>query len=213
MGQMQIALERILHCKGGPPPRTLPLIRRDDLIRTGYVPQINKGYRALGGVLPVFEFRMSRWDLEYEGIAIELDEWLHFNRYRGVTLRSPLYRELPSFPLKLYRKLCRRHEDACLNAGGYGGKWSNKSCERQFGPGGRPGDVDGGNAPRWKQRAFYDFLKDLAPLVVGIKVVRIAIYDLLSIGSRTRTVEEVLLEGCTPLAKGSIEGLIRERIA
>jgi hypothetical protein len=35
--------------------------------------------------------RLSAWDLEFDGIAVELDEHLHFNRYRGLTLKSPRY--------------------------------------------------------------------------------------------------------------------------
>lgn len=118
-----------------------------------------------------------RWDIVFDGIAVELDEQLHFNRYRALTLGSGVYRRLPNFPAAGYATLCRQREAACLRAGSYGGKWSNPSCERQFGPAGPLGDLQGAGAPRWKQRAFYDFLKDLAPLALGLPVARLAIWE------------------------------------
>jgi hypothetical protein len=40
-----------------------------------------------------------------------------------------------------------------------------------------PGDLDAG-APRWKQRAFYDALKDTAPTAgLELAVAHVAIYD------------------------------------
>ena len=59
-------------------------------------------------------------------MAVELDEYLHFNRFRALTLEAPIYIKLAKFPLILYRKFCSTYEGRCLQAGGYGGKWSDK---------------------------------------------------------------------------------------
>jgi hypothetical protein len=90
------------------------------------------------------------------------------------------------------RRILLHLEARCLKAGGYGGKWSNSSCESQFGPASKPKDLSGNGAPRWKQRAFYDFVKDFSPLLVGVKVVRVAIWDVVTDSNRSRTIEEVL---------------------
>jgi hypothetical protein len=171
---------------------------------------VDEVYRKLGGVLPSLELKLGRWDMEFDGVAVELDEYLHFNRYRAVTLECPIYGQLSGFPLAPYREYCAVFEACCLDAGGYGGKWSNKSCERQFGHGSQPTDLSGGGAPRWKQRAFYDFVKDLCPLLVGVSVARVAIWDRLSDERGTRTVKEVLFH---PSATGSaaLAQLVRER--
>ncbi len=66
------------------------------------------------------------------GVAIELDEELHFNRYRELTLRSEVYQRLSGFPLEAYRDHARSREDECKKAGSYGGKWTNRSCEKQL---------------------------------------------------------------------------------
>ncbi|MBV1906272.1 MAG: hypothetical protein KUG75_09370 [Pseudomonadales bacterium] len=130
--------------------------------------------------------------MEFNGAAIELDEHLHFNRYRLRTLSSPAYSELPGFPLAEYKEYCARYEDKCLGAGGYGGKWSSTSTVKQFGVPWPLKELSGQGAPRWRQRAFYDFVKDLAPQLLGIRLVRIAIWDTIVEEGQTRTVLEVL---------------------
>ena len=56
-------------------------------------------YLILGGVEKMFPSNLRKsWDIEFEGVGMELDEQLHFNRYRLKTLASPLYRELSGFP-------------------------------------------------------------------------------------------------------------------
>ena len=163
------------------------------------------------GALHAPEINLRRWEVEFEGVAVEFEEHLHFNRYRARTLESEIYRFLPSFPSDRYRRYCLLHEEACLKAGGYGGKWSNKSCERQFGGAGGPKDLNGSGSPRWKQRAFYDFVKDLSPLLIGVKVARIAILDEVFEGFRMRIVESIL-KAPSPQAMRSLMQLLQERI-
>ncbi len=133
-------------------------------------------YRRLGGALATPSFRPGPWDLAFDGdIVVELDEELHFNRYRLLTLDSSWYRRIGW--VAAYRRFCAENEGECLTAGDWGKRWTNPSCELMFGAPGRPGQLDGAGAPRWKQRALYDAIKDLAPLAAPLRVVRVSVYD------------------------------------
>ncbi|MGA9542240.1 MAG: hypothetical protein WBQ85_01640 [Candidatus Sulfotelmatobacter sp.] len=191
-GEMQYALEQLLSCVGKVSHKTLRFPKGDDVAASGLRPEIDRVYRSLSGALPSIPINLRHWDMEFEGIAVELDEYLHFNRYRGITLKSASLAGLPRFPLRAYRRYCLDHEDMCLKNGSYGGKWSNRSCETQFGKASAPGDLADNGSPRWKQRAFYDFVKDLSPLLIGVKVVRIAVWDELLHEERTKTVRDTL---------------------
>ena len=192
MGHLQLCLERILSNVGRLSRDKLSSPSRADLLHSKQADVVDAVYRGLGGRLSAPEVNLGPWDIEFEGVAVELDEHLHFNRYRAMTLESSAYQDLPRFPLELYRSHCVHYEDACLKAGGHGRKWSNGSCERQFGPSAPCKDLGGGGAPRWKQRAFYDFVKDLSPLIIGVPVVRIAVWDEILDGETRRTVAESL---------------------
>jgi hypothetical protein len=138
-------------------------------------------YRELGGIQPSPRLRTGGWDLAVEDepgemIVIELDEELHFNRYRRVTLSAPWYHELAW--VSDYATLCNGHEERCRTAGTWGKRWTTPSSERLFGPAGTPGELDGPGAPRWKQRALYDSLKDLAARSGCVpQLARLSIYD------------------------------------
>lgn len=210
MGEMQRSLEMILEQVGRVTHGMVPFPTITDITKTGMDCDIDKVYRALDGKLPTLPINLRKWDMEFEGSAVELDEYLHFNRYRAATLRSKLYSKLPGFPLDVYRRHCEEHEDRCLTAGGYGRKWTNTACERQFGSGAPPGNLGGGGAPRWKQRAFYDFVKDLSPLLIGVRLARVSVWDELPDGEGHLTVVDILSRpsrtGVQALAK-----LIRKR--
>jgi hypothetical protein len=110
---------------------------------------------------PLPMFRPDSWDLRVEEVLVELGEERHFNRYRSKTLAVSAYEQLTTFPTVVYRALCKAHESDCLASAGYGGYWTNSSCTAMFGDAGPTGELAGKGAPRWKQRAFYDHLKDL----------------------------------------------------
>jgi hypothetical protein len=133
-------------------------------------------WRELGGFLPMPVWRPGAWDLVFAGpLVVELDEELHFNRYRALTLEASWARDLPWTPS--YRSYCLEYEDRCLEAGSWGKRWTNASCARMF-SGGPAGQLEGDGAPRWKQRAFYDALKDTgAGNEIGVAIARVAIYD------------------------------------
>lgn len=177
LGKMQGMLESLLKRHGKVTQRTLARPSWSDIENAGFDAMATNVYRALGGTLDIPPSRLGSWDIEFDGIALELDEHLHFNRYRASTLASPIYDRLQGFPRQTYIEYCSLYEEQCLRVGSYGGKWANPSCEKQFGIASESGNLNGGGAPRWKQRAFYDFLKDLSPLVLGIRTARISIWD------------------------------------
>jgi hypothetical protein len=111
-------------------------------------------------------------------LGIELDEAQHFNRYRDITLSSLQYSTLPFFPLSDYRTYCTVNEPLCLQKARRLGYWTNPSSAKNFGKAGHHGILAGLGSPRWKQRAFYDYLRDLLPLnCPTLRIARISIYD------------------------------------
>ena len=131
-------------------------------------------YKALGGVLDTPPVNPGAWDIDTPSFIIELDEENHFNRYRAITLDAPLYQNFKNFDVKEYRKYCRSYESKCPKTQG---RWSKPSADVQFGASGPEGDFSGNGPSRWKQRAFYDYLKDVFSVLTGIPVIRISIYD------------------------------------
>ena len=168
--------------------------------------EIDGLYRALGGTLDEPTLRPGAWDLSFEGgLVVELDEELHFNRYRSATLQPTWGASLPW--RADYLRYCAEHEPACLAAATWGKRWTNPSCARLFGEGGAPGHLAGAGAPRWKQRALYDAMKD-APAVEG--VVQLA---------RVATVDHVggvllghVLEGRAEAEPEAVANLVRQRL-
>lgn len=161
-------------------------------------------YSELGGLIETPVWRPGGWDLIFEGqLVVELDEQLHFNRYRALTLRSSWSAALPwTGP---YLKYCADHEDRCLRDGRGQQRWTNASCSRNF-SGGLPGDLKAG-APRWKQRAFYDAIKDTTPTTtLGIAIARVAIYDLV-----TGVPLDDILEGRVSAEPSDVLELVRAR--
>jgi hypothetical protein len=172
--------------------------------------EVHRVYRMLGGVLDDFPMNVGHWDIPVGGVAIELDEERHFNRYRLSTLTSCVYSKLAKFPLSEYRSYCAQREAQCLAAAKFGGNWSNPSCIRQFGPQSSPGDLTPPGSPRWKQRAFYDFLKDLSPLVLGIPLARVSIWDAVPVNRANVLVNQILLSRSLDAMPG-LDTLIVER--
>lgn len=158
-----------------PPPPRVDLLPAD--VRVAVVAL----YRELGGQLERPSLRPGAWDLALAGgVVVELDEELHFNRYRARTLAAPWARSLPW--VDAYLAMCTRHEDECVSTGSWGKRWSNGSCERMFGHAAPAAELDApGGAPRWKQRALYDAVKDVAGFLPGVpRLVRLAVHDEIS---------------------------------
>lgn len=168
--------------------------------------EVRELYRQLGGVHPEPVLRPGAWDLAFEGgVVVELDEELHFNRYRGATLDPQWTAPVPW--RHDYLRYCVAHEPGCLAAATWGKRWTNPSCARLFGDGGPPGDLSGAGAPRWKQRALYDAMKDAAAARGAVQLARVATVDLLA-GARLGDV----LEGRADVEPGAVAELVGQRL-
>ena len=133
-------------------------------------------YRSLGGQQDQPIFRPGSWDLSLGGVLIELDEDLHYNRYRETTLAPDWAATLPWTPT--YVGHCQVCETECLRAGKWGKRWTNASSARMFSEGSPPGDLSDKGSPRWKQRALYDALKDAFAVQSGtVRVARLSVDD------------------------------------
>lgn len=135
-------------------------------------------FEALGGRSSSPSLRPGAWDLVCKGgVLVELDEELHFNRYRRLTLDPDWMKPLPW--RQEYLALARDREAECLAAATWGKRWTNTSCELLFGASDPPGRFEANGAPRWKQRALYDAMKDAAALSdESIHLVRLSTHDL-----------------------------------
>lgn len=129
-------------------------------------------YRAMGGVVGA-HLRPGSWDIAYgEQLVVELDEGMHFTRYRARTLGEPWANALPW--TEPYLGFCADWEHL---AGTGGRRWTNPSAERMFGPADPDGHFGDHGAPRWKQRACYDAMKDAYAASGAVRLARISIYD------------------------------------
>jgi hypothetical protein len=147
--------------------------------RLGSLPAATAGqvmdlYRALGGIQDAPKLAPGSWDVVYsDGLLIELDEGMRFNRYRGTTLDAPWAITLPwTAPYRQYVV------DGEQRAGTGGKRWTNPSAERMFGEADLDGVIGVHGAPRWKQRAMYDAIKDAAAAAGQVQLARVSIYDL-----------------------------------
>jgi hypothetical protein len=150
-------------------------------------------YKKLGGVAETPLIHSENFSIELENIVLELDEERNFNRYRAQTLESTLYEQMPKFPLEKYRSYCRNFESECLKSASFGSYWTNEESEKQFGKAGEKGELHKEGAPAWKQKAFNDFLHDITPLVLPIKLLRISIWDNLLISGKMFRLGDLLL--------------------
>lgn len=210
MGQRQDNLSWILTNAGYPALEIRPRLRREDIEATDLGREVHSVYKQLKGELDDFPDNVGRWDLCVGAVAIELDEAQHFNRYRLRTLESSVYSKLSKFPLAAYRSYCVRRETQCLAAAKHGGYWSNPSSIKQFGRASSKGDLTPPGSPRWKQRAFYDFLKDLSPIICDTRLSRISIWDEVPSMESNVLVNQVLLSRSLDAVPGLVT-LIEER--
>jgi hypothetical protein len=207
MGQMQENLHALL--AGDSEQHTLPPLRLESVASEAWE-DLRRVYKALGGIRRDPPSRPGHWDTQLGAVAVELDECLHFNRYRALTLESPFYEGCRSFPVDLYLIWCAELEERCTAAGSYGGKWTNHSCEAQFGPAAPKGDLSGNGSPRWKQRAFYDCFKDMAAKKLGLSVVRLSVHETIELRGESFTLEQ-LLKRPPDGTEDAISELIRRR--
>ncbi|WP_199203521.1 hypothetical protein [Mycobacterium sp. shizuoka-1] len=160
-GARAAALQQLLFRAGLQPAAIAPPSPRLDELSTEAQSAVIAVYDVLGGLQPMQALRPGAWDLSFDGgLVIELDEELHFNRYRITTLQPAVSTKLPW--RDAYLDFCTRYEAHCLQVGRWGKRWTSPSCEAMFGPAGETGALQEAGAPRWKQRALYDAIKDIA---------------------------------------------------
>jgi|SRR5271157_2639875 len=180
-----------------------------------YNAEIRNVYGSLGGTaFPSLESGEivvrpgnGYYDIEIDNIALEIDEERHANHDRLVTFGSIIYDG--QVWVETFKEYCAIHENECFKAASYGRNWSTPNSHRQFTPPLLEGDVS--FSPRWKQRAFYDWLKDLSPHVVEMRLARISIYDRLIIAGKEYTVGKILSDNRVEAAM-ELRHLIDSRI-
>lgn len=132
-------------------------------------------YRHLGGVLDLSDFAAGEWDFDLAGgFKIELDEYLHFNRYRAESCLGPWVQDVPW--REAYRDYCEQYEYKCFQ-GRLPGMWANKSSDCMFGGSDPIGVISELGPSRWKQRALYDTIKDAYACHRNLSVARISVTD------------------------------------
>lgn len=147
-----------------------------ELVGCDLYSDITEMYRSLGGKLETVPLNIGSYDIDLKDFIIELDEENHFNRYRSETLRSPLYdNDWKNFNVADYKQYCEKYEGGCLTYGKY---WGTPSSDKQFGISSPNKDLAGVGASRWRQRAFYDFVKDVYSIVANVPIIRVSIYDI-----------------------------------
>jgi len=154
-----------------------------EIIDSNLYDECENVYRLLGGLLNEIPMRIGGYDFIVDDKIVELDEEAHFNRYRKLTLESKIYKENLYLNVQNYVSYCDLFENECLKGRSFGGYWTNKSTEKQFGKPSANGDLTGNGSPRWKQRAYYDFIKDTIPIIYEIPVIRLSIYDKFSLSN------------------------------
>ena len=136
--------------------------------------EVKSMYKELGGTQEDPPLTFGPWYISTPEFIIELDEENHFNRYRLQTLNSNIYQMINGFRLDEYMRFCTLYESGCRKHGGF---WKNNSSEKLFVKSDDNGCLDGAGSSRWRQRAFYDFLRDVTGLIKEIPVIRLSIYQ------------------------------------
>lgn len=164
----------------------------DELKASVYYDEIVNVYHRLGGILTTIPARVGEYDIDTPNFIIELDEENHFNRYRLSTLQSDVYNDNHNLDVELYKGYCKSYENKCCTHGKYA---SSDSTNKQFGKSVVDGDLKDVNRTRWKQRAFYDYIKDITSLVIGVPIIRISIYEVY----KGKTIETLIKNHCEDL--------------
>jgi len=142
-----------------------------DFYSSSYFEEITNTYNSLGGASGMFPTRY-RYDIQSKDFIVELDEENHFNRYRKATLSNSSYQNLRTFSLKDYISYCDLYENKCRRDGKFG---DNPSAKGHFSS--KALNIVDIGFSRWKQRAFYDYLKDIAQSIQSKPLVRLSIYE------------------------------------
>lgn len=167
-----------------------PKISIFEIEYSGLISEVERIYYALGGTSEQVPLNYGAWDIQLKDFYIELNEERHFNRYRFETLTSSIYEDYSNFSVSNYREYCLMNEEQCLKSASWGNNWRTNSSDKLFIVSGDNGDLSKNGSSRWRQRAFYDFIKDLISVVRKVPVLRVSIYD----NYNGNTVNEMLIK-------------------
>lgn len=145
-------------------------LKEVDFVKSEFNHVLNELYVDLGGQAKIYPVNVGPWDISTSDFVVELDEELHFNRYRYKSLLLNFYQNHTYFDLNSYLSYCEVFETACIKAGGYSGKWKNSSTEKMFSFSNEYKNLEGNGSSRWKQRAYYDLVKDITGKITGIQL-------------------------------------------
>lgn len=210
--KFQVLSEILDQLKLKPATGPLPFLRKGDIEGSPYARPVMEIYEALGGIRPSPPIHPGGWHMEYHGLAIQLDDAKHFNRYRTLTLRHPIYSGLGGFNLEKYKKYCRQKERECLKAARQEPYWNDARFTRYFGESDEYPVIGQKGVAGWKFQAFRDFLQDLAPLFYPIKVMRLSIWDEMMIEGEIVTLGQILLHQDAVQVEGLLRNIQRRMI-
>lgn len=182
-----------------------PKITEAEIINSRYYNEIQNIYNNLGGKLDPLPLRYGPWDISTQNFILELDEERHFNRYRLLTLDSKIYDNLSLFSVSNYKSYCINKEDKCKKTASWGKNWKNNSTEKMFPISDINGNLENNGSSRWRQRAYYDFLKDFTSKIKSIPIYRISIYDIFN----GKSVNDLLIQN----NYSEIDRLIQTRVS
>jgi hypothetical protein len=95
-GARALKLRTLLAESGLEPTPAAPPAPRLETLQSEYADEILSLFGALGGGAVSPSLRPGQWDLAFEGdLVVELDDELHFNRYRRLTLEPAWAKVLP----------------------------------------------------------------------------------------------------------------------
>ncbi|MCH8614460.1 DUF7255 family protein [Arsenicicoccus dermatophilus] len=165
---------------------------------------LEQTYQDLGGTLPAHKAAPGGWDMALDGVLVELDEEHHFNRYRKRTLDDDWADALPW--TQTYSGYCDRYQQACYKICFSPNSRTNQSTELMFGPALDP-DLDAPEAlPRWKQRAFYDAIRDAYAIATKTPLARLSVHDHIEGHSLDQ-----ILRGNTTCTPAALRAHVRDR--
>ena len=155
---------------------------------------LNSVLEDLGGTgsFPLFEkvpvdFKLGR-------TLILWDDEVNFNRYRGISLRSPMYEEFQYTFFEGHKRLCRTFEKEALKAGMPKRIWDDPPlATRIFGNSSDPGDFHGVGASGWKLGAYNQMQVDLLTRIHGYKLIRLSPYETIMTGGSLKRLDQLLI--------------------
>ena len=170
----------------------ITFIDSKDLKGTQFSKDYINCYQQLGGIKDWPQIRVKGYLFENRKFAVVLDDQLHFNKYRLMTLRSLAYEDFKAFKLDRYRILCKKFANECLKSGS-AANWTDPTSENLFGASQSSGDLGLKGSSGWKYRAFCDFTEDVYSLHAKVKLLRVSIYDEILINHKLIKIGDILV--------------------